>query len=148
VQGQADLDNQYLYKWCFTVPLKWMNMVSVCILPPFLLLDFLIPTVFSALFLVTCFSNICCISMPSWTSVLCHGDDKLFCTIHKNHSQQTQPYTVCSVDISSTGFSFQCSLHSYNQKWCYALHGYNQMCLDLTLQFSSFLFHFIMPQVS
>jgi len=36
----------------------------------------------------------------------------------------------------------------YNQRWCYALHSYNKMCLDITLQFSSSLFHFIMPQVS
>lgn len=36
----------------------------------------------------------------------------------------------------------------YNQKWCHALHSYNQMCLGLTIQFSSFLNHFVMPQVS
>jgi hypothetical protein len=62
-----------------------------------------------------------------------------------------QPYTICSVDISSTGFSFNVLCTQYNQNWCYALQSYNQMCLDITThtaQFSSSLFHFIMPQVS
>jgi len=72
----------------------------------------------------------------------------LYTKIILNKHNPTQFVLFCSVDISSTGFSFLCSLHSYNQKWCYALHSYNQMHLDLTLQFSSFLLHFIMPQIS
>ena len=89
--------------------------------------------------------------MPSWTTVLCHGNDTVFCTIHKKHAKQTQPYMICSVTtaVQDSHFNALCTRH--NQNWCYSLQSYYQMCLDLTthtLQFSCSLSHFIMPQVS
>jgi len=63
--------------------------------------------------------------------------------LNKHNSTQ---FVLLISGLRDSHFNALCT--RYNQKWCYALHSYNQMCLDITLQFSSSLFHFIVPQVS
>ena len=124
-------------------------MVSLCTLPPFLLLDFLVKSVlFCLVFLSQVSITFVVFPCPHGHRSCAMGITQYFALYTKIILNKHNPTQFVLLISAVRDSDFNALFTHYNQKWCYALHSYTQMCLDLTLQYSSSLFRFTMPQVS